>query len=74
MFTISSLPTIDVLDVVIAIQAARIDGTNDVTLEQVYSIGDVGIIRLAAKCTGCFVTFTYVDADDNNHLNTIEVY
>lgn len=56
------------------IQANRLDDNNDVELEQVFTSGDVDAIALAAKRTGCFVTFTYVDVDNNDHLTTIEVY
>lgn len=74
MFTLTSLPTLSVFDAIVLIQANRLDDSNDVILEQVFSIGDVGIMRLAAKRTGCFVTFTYVNDDEHGHLTTIEVY
>ena len=73
MLTISSLPTLDVFEAVCIIQANRLDDSNDVILDQVFSWGDVGIIALAAKRTGCFVTFTYVEENERG-LKTIEVY
>lgn len=68
---LTATTTIGVMDAVIAIQSARQDDSNDVTLEQLYSSDDVDAIALAAKRTGCFVTFDYTDGEE---IHTTEVY
>lgn len=66
-----ALPTIDVLDAIIAIQSRSTPDTCDVILDNVYEKGDIGIIRQAARRCGQFVTFDYVD---DGEIKTVEVY
>lgn len=69
--TNAALPTIDVLDAIIAIQSRSLQDTCDVILDSLYTKADIGIIRQAARKCGQFVTFDYVD---DGEMKTVEVY